>query len=276
MVRINLFEHHVRGSQEECIRKQGMVKRRSPVGALASAALFHYSLKHMENDKPKRKYSKDGSIHVTDEVINTITHMSGAIFALLGTVLLVVFASVAGKTWHIISFSIYGLSLFLVFLASAFHHGLDGSERVNNFFRIFDYLVIFGLIAGTYTPLALVLTRDAWGWSIFGAVWAVAAAGIAVKASIPKVPKWFTNTFYVCLGWMGVFLIFRILPVVGWQGVSLILIGGVVYTVGAFIFYFERPNPVPGKFGFHEIWHLFVLTGAAIHYLFMYYYILPF
>ena len=227
-------------------------------------------------EKERPKLSKDGSIHVTDEIINTVTHMSGAIFALLGTVLLIVLASVEGKVWHIISFSIYGFTLFLVFLASTFHHGFNGSERVNRFFRLMDYLVIFGLIAGTYTPVALVLNRDPVGWSIFGAVWAVAAVGIAVKASVPRVPKWFTHTFYICLGWMGLFLIYRSIPAVGWDGVGFILLGGLFYTSGAFIFYFEKPNPVPGKFGFHEIWHLFVLIAAAVHYYFVFHYILPY
>jgi len=227
-----------------------------------------------ENNQPK--LSKDGSIHVTDEVINTMTHMSGAMFSLLGTILLIVFASLQGKFWHTVSFSIYGLSLMLVFLASTFHHGIDGSKRVNNFFRIFDYLVIFGLIAGTYTPLCLVLMRDAWGWSIFAAVWAVAATGIAVKASIPRVPKWFTNTFYITLGWMGAILIFKVMPLIGFSGFAMMLGGGIIYTLGAVIFYIEKPNPIPGKFGFHEIWHLFVLVAALVHYLFMFYIVLPF
>ena len=222
------------------------------------------------------RLSKDGSIHVTDEIINTITHTAGAIFSLLGMVLLIVLAAVQAKTWHIVGFSIYGLSLFMLFLASTFHHGIDRSEKVNNFFRLFDYLSIFALIAGTYTPICLIISRDAWGWSIFGVIWALAAAGITIKAVFPSIPKWFTNTLYVCMGWVGVVLIFHVLPAIQMRGLLLILIGGILYSAGAVIFYVEKPNPVPGKFGFHEIWHLFVLAGAVVHFLFMFFIALPF
>ena len=222
------------------------------------------------------KLSKDGSIHVTDEIFNTVSHTAGAIFSLLGMVLLIALSSVAGKIWHIVGFSLYGASLFMLFLASAFHHGIDSTERLNRFFRLFDYLSIFALIAGTYTPICLILSRDAWGWSVFGVIWALAAAGITIKAVFPNVPKWFTNTLYVCMGWVGVVLVFHAMPAIGALGLTLILIGGVLYSAGAVIFYIEKPNPVPGKFGFHEIWHLFVLAGAVVHFAFMFFIVLPF
>ncbi len=220
--------------------------------------------------------SKDGSFHVTDEIFNTISHTAGAIFSLLGMVLLIVLSAVSGKVWHIVGFSIYGTSLFMLFLASSFHHGVNGSERLNSFFRLFDYLSIFALIAGTYTPLCLILSRDAWGWSVFGVVWILAAAGIALKAVFPGLPKWFTNTLYVCMGWVGAVLVFHVLPVIGPAGLVLILVGGIFYSAGAVIFYIEKPNPVPGKFGFHEIWHLFVLAGAVTHFAFMFFIALPY
>ena len=220
--------------------------------------------------------SKDGSRHVTDEIINTITHTAGAIFSLLGMVFLVVQAALNGTVWHIVAFSIYGMSLFMLFLASAFHHGIDGSDRLNAFFRLFDYLSIFVLIAGTYTPLCLILSRDSWGWSTFGVVWLLAAAGVSIKSVFPSIPKWFTNTLYICMGWAGVVLIYHVLPLVGPLGIFLLLAGGIMYSAGAVIFYIEKPNPLPGKFGFHEIWHLFVLTGAVLHYLFMFFIALPY
>ncbi len=229
-----------------------------------------------ETNRELPQYSKDGSIHVTDEVINTATHMTGAIFSLLGTVLLIALAASEGKTLHVISFAIYGTSLILLFLASTFHHGLKASPKMNNFFRLFDYLAIYLLIAGTYTPLCLVLQRNVWGWSTFGVVWALAIAGITIKSVFPQLPRWVSNVFYISIGWIGAILIIRSIPLIGVVGFLLILGGGVIYTIGALIFYFEKPNPVPGKFGFHEIWHLFVLTGAVLHYLFMYFVVLPF
>ena len=106
-------------------------------------------------------------------------------------------------------------------------------------------------------------------------VWALAAAGITIKAVFPDVPKWFTNTLYICMGWVGVVLIFHVMPTIGLTGLLLLIIGGIFYSVGAVIFYIEKPNPVPGKFGFHEIWHLFVLAGAIIHFVFMFSIVLP-
>lgn len=229
----------------------------------------------MKYTKPMDKLSKDGSIHVTDEIFNTVTHTAGSIFALLGMVLLISMSAIQGDVWRIVGFSIYGASLFMLFLASAFHHGIDSSEKLNNFFRLFDYLSIFTLIAGTYTPICLILSRDVWGWSTFGVVWALAVAGITIKTVFPHVPKWFTNTLYICMGWVGVALIFHIQPIIGLRGILLLLIGGIFYSVGAVIFYIEKPNPVPGKFGFHEIWHLFVLAGAFVHFALMFFIILP-
>ncbi len=233
----------------------------------------------MTDDSEEKKlpqFSKDGSIHVTDEVINTVTHMTGSIFSLLGMVLLIVFSAVEGKPWHIVSFSIYGLSLMLLFLASSFHHGLKLSQKANEIFRQFDYFAIFILIAGTYTPLCLVINRSPWGWSILGVVWTLAAIGITIKAVFPKIPGWVSHTLYISMGWVGAVLIVRSISLIGSIGFVLILSGGIVYTIGAGVYYFEKPNPVPGKFGFHEIWHLFVLTGAALHFIFMYFVVLPF
>jgi hemolysin III len=220
-------------------------------------------------------FSKDGSVHVTDEIINTITHMMGAFFALFGTAVLIVSAAAEGKLWHVVSFALYGVSLIVLFVASSLHHGLNLSKRLNDMFRLFDYIAIYLLIAGTYTPLCLVVQRNMWGWTLFGVVWALTAVGITIKSIYPDLPRWVSNTFYIGIGWVGAILILRSIPIIGWDGFALILAGGIVYTVGAMIFYFERPNPVPGKFGFHEIWHLFVLTGAVLHYLFMYYIVLP-
>ena len=228
-----------------------------------------------DNTRNLPAFSKDGSTHVTDEIINTATHILGSFFALFGSALLIVSAAVEGKVWHVVSFSVYGTSLLLLFVASSLHHGVNFSRRLNNLFRLFDYIAIFLLIAGTYTPLSLVVQRNSWGWTLFGVVWTLTFIGITIKCLYPELPRWVSNTFYIGIGWVGAILIIRSVPLIGKAGFALIFIGGVVYTIGAMIFYLEKPNPVPGKFGFHEIWHLFVLTGAVMHYLFMYYIVLP-
>jgi hemolysin III len=225
--------------------------------------------------KKDRKVSKDGSPHVTDEIFNTISHIFGTILSITVTVILIVYASVAGKVWHIVSFSIYGVTLISVFLASSLHHGINGNKTIENIFRLFDYLAIFLLIAGTYTPICLTIIRDPLGWSIFGIIWGLAIIGILIKIVFPKIPKWVTNTIYISMGWVGIIMIYRLLTIIGIGGVMMILLAGLFYTVGSFIFYLEKPNPIPNKFGFHEIWHIFVIIGALIFSLFMYIYILP-
>lgn len=232
----------------------------------------------MADDDRKRELpsrSKDGSIHVTDEIINTVTHMIGAVFSLLGMVLLIVISSSKGDPWSIVSFSIYGLSLLLLFLASTFHHGLNLSPKMNELYRLFDYLAIYFLIAGTYTPFCLILSRNVWGWSVFGVIWTLAAVGITIKSVFPEVPRWVSHTLYLSMGWVGAVLLVKLIPVMGIKGFFLVAAGGIMYTVGAAVYYFEKPNPVPGKFGFHEIWHLLVLAGAAFHFMFMYLILLP-
>jgi len=224
-------------------------------------------LKHIE--------SKDGSPHVTDEVFNTVSHLAGLIFALVVLVLLVVYASIQAKPWHIVSFSIYGASLVALFLASTLHHGINGSPKVEHRLLILDYCAIFLLIAGSYTPVCLVMMRTPLGWSIFGVTWALAISGILLKTLYPGVPKWVTNTIYVCMGWLAILLAVPLLHVMPLMGLIGLIVGGVLYTVGSVIFYLEKPNPIPERFGFHEIWHVLVLLGALSHSLVMFFSVLP-
>ena len=230
----------------------------------------------------KRNKSKDDSVHVTDEVFNTASHLAGTIIAVLGTVLLILKGATGDyddKPWRIVSFSVYGATLILMFLCSTLHHGINAKRSTEELFRLFDYFAIFPLIAGTFTPICLVTLRGQpqWSWGMFGTIWGLAAIGILIKAVYPKIPKWVTNTIYLSMGWIGIILAipfyltvretFGILPIV------FLTLGGVFYTVGSAIFYGEWPNPIKGKFGFHEIWHIFVILGAASHYMIMYFYL---
>ncbi|WP_299518135.1 hemolysin III family protein [uncultured Serinicoccus sp.] len=217
--------------------------------------------------------SRDGSVHVTDERINTISHLVGACFALLGSALLIAQAGATGDPWRIVGLSIYCASLVTLFVASTAHHGLDRGPRVNDLLRTLDYTSVFGLIAGTVTPIVLVLERTVAGWAVLGTVWGIAALGIAARSVWTDLPKWVTNTLYIVLGWMPVVLVLTglTLPL----GALLLMgAGGIVYSVGFVVFIIERPNPVPGVFGFHEIWHLLVMIAAALHFLLMYAYVL--
>lgn len=218
--------------------------------------------------------SRDGSVHVTDERINTVTHLAASCFAVVGAALLITQASVEGDPWKIVGFSVYGVSVLTLFVASTLHHGIDGGPRVNEVLRTLDYASVFLLIAGSVTPLVLVLFRNTYGWTVLGAVWAIAAAGIALRSTLRDLPKYLTNTLYIALGWMPVLLVGAgvSLP---FGAYALMAAGGLLYSVGFVIFVVERPNPVPGVLGFHEIWHVLVVLAALLHYLLMYWYVLP-
>ena len=222
------------------------------------------------DEKRPRTRSKDHSEHVTDERFNTSSHLVAAIFAVLGTAWLVTRASLAGDPWAITAHAIYGSTLIILFLASTFHHGIDASERVERWLRTVDYLGIFLLIAGTMTPICMVLLRtDYLAWVVFGVAWGVGLAGLVLRAVVHDLPKWVTSTLYGALGALGVVLAWPVYQQTGLLGVGLIAAGGAAYSGGSIIFTIEKPNLIPGKFGFHELWHLFVIAGAALHFGFM-------
>ena len=211
---------------------------------------------------------------MTDERFNAMSHLFGACFALVGAGLLISQAAAQGDPWKIVGLSVYGLSIVSLFVFSTLHHGLDRSPRVNEVLRTLDYDSVFLLIAGTVTPLVLVLFRNTYGWTVFGAVWAIAVSGIVLRSVWRQVPKYVTNTLYISLGWLTVLLVGAdvSLPL---GALALMAAGGVVYSAGFAIFVMERPNPRPGVFGFHEIWHVLVVVAALLHYLLMYFYVLP-
>ena len=218
--------------------------------------------------------SRDGSVHVTDERINTVSHLAASCFAVVGAALLVAQASTQGDPWKIVGLSVYALSVVTLFVSSTLHHGIDRGPRVNEVLRTLDYVAVFLLIAGTVTPLVLVLFRTTYGWAVLGAVWAIAVVGIVLRSTLRELPKYVTNTLYIVLGWMPVLLVGAgvSLPLGAY---ALMAAGGLVYSVGFVIFVVERPNPVPGVLGFHEIWHVLVVVAALLHYLLMYLYVLP-
>ena len=218
--------------------------------------------------------SRDGSLHVTDERFSTVSHLFAACFAVVGAALLVSQAAEQGDPWKVVGFSVYGLSVVTLFVSSTLHHGIDRGPRVNEVLRTLDYDSVFLLIAGSVTPLVLVLFRSTYGWTVLGAVWVIASVGIVLRSVLRQLPKYVTNTLYIALGWLPVLLVGAGASVPG-GALALMASGGVVYSAGFVIFVVERPNPWPGVFGFHEIWHLMVVVAALLHYLLMYFYVLP-
>lgn len=194
------------------------------------------------------------------ERLNSYTHLLGALAAAAGLVVLVVLAAERGDPWRIVSFSIYGASLLLLYLFSALYHGLHG--RAKSILRRFDHHAIYLLIAGTYTPFTLVTLRGAWGWSLFGAVWGLAALGMVVDSlHRPGARRILPVVIYVVMGWLALIALKPLLAALPRAGFAWLLAGGLFYTVGI-VFYALDARLRHA----HGIWHLFVLAGSICHY----------
>ncbi len=219
---------------------------------------------------PLPPLSKDGSTHVTDEVYSTLISGFGLVLALIGSWCLISQAWERGF-WHVTGYSIYSFGLISVFVTSTLHHGVDGPPETNHLLRQLDYFAIFLMIAGSFTPFCVIILRNTLGWTVAGLVWTLAILGILLKARYPGAPRWLTTSFFIGMGWLGVLIAKPVYQTIHWQGLSALFLGGLFFTVGGLIFVLEKPNPFPGKFGFHEIWHCFVVAGAASHFYIMYY-----
>jgi hemolysin III len=201
------------------------------------------------------------------EPFNTYSHLLGVSLAVPG--LLALWLKAGDDPWRLTVLSIYGGSLILLYMASSLFHGLDISEEWNDRLRRFDHMAIFVLIAGSYTPICLLTLQGFWGWSVFGIVWTVAAAGIAVKIFLPHLPAWATSLVYLGMGWFGAIAFYPLVQAVPMEGLWWLIAGGLIYTAGGVIYALERPDPYPEVFGHHEIFHIFVLGGSVAHFVFM-------
>jgi hemolysin III len=201
------------------------------------------------------------------EPFNSVSHMVGAGFAIAAFPLLIIAAD-GGRA--IVSASIYATSLLSVFVMSAVFHGVTHKKASEWLFRL-DQSAIYLLIAGTYTPIALLLMQGGWGWSLFGVQWGIASAGIVLLLTVHHIPQWIHQAAYISLGWMALFALPQVagLP---WQAIALILGGGVAYTGGAVLYWRDRPRTM--VIGDHGIWHLLVLAGSMAHLVFVLLYVL--
>lgn len=194
-----------------------------------------------------------------DEIVNSITHLVGAAAALAGLVILVVFASKQGDPWIIVSFSVYGFTLFSLYLISTLYHSLSGTAKT--VFRVLDHQAIYMLIAGTYTPFTLVTLHGAWGWSLFGTIWGAAVVGFVLDALPQKGARILPVIIYIAMGWLVVIAMDPLLENLPSIGFRWLAVGGAFYTVGIVFF------ALSDKFTYaHGIWHLFVLAGSICHF----------
>lgn len=209
-----------------------------------------------------KKYEKK------EEILNIATHGIGFLLSIAALVLLVVFASIYGDAWHIVSYSIYGTSLVVLYLASTlFHWSTKPSRRLK--LNIFDHASIYILIAGTYTPLLLVTLRGPWGWSLFGVVWGMAIIGIVLKFFFTGRFNKLSTLAYVIMGWVVIIALKPLINNLSTPGLIWLSVGGVSYSIGAIFFLL---NKVPYN---HAIFHLFVLGGSVAHFVTIFWYVLP-
>lgn len=203
-----------------------------------------------------------------------IIHLVGAIFSIVALVLLVCNAVAAATVWHVVSFSIFGASMILLYSASTTYHFLPEGSKARRFARHIDHMMIFLLIAGTYTPMCLVTLRGPWGWSIFISVWTITIIGMLMKAFWLDAPRWISTALYIFVGWIIVIAMYPLVQRLPIGAIIWLALGGILYTIGGVIYGLKKPDFSLKFFGFHEFFHLFVVAGSVCHFILMYSYVL--
>lgn len=193
------------------------------------------------------------------ERFNSISHLTGAGLAVIGTVVLIIMGAKVGDPWKVVSFSIYGTMLLALYLSSTLYHSLKG--RAKRIWCKFDHCAIYLLIAGSYTPFTLVSLRGVWGWSLFAAIWGLALIGIVQEIWWAKGRRIWSLVIYFLMGWLAIIAIDPLIDALSWAGFVWLALGGLTYTVGI-VFYATDDK---WRYG-HGVWHLFVLGGSACHY----------
>ncbi len=206
---------------------------------------------------------------IGEEIAHAVTHGIGIPLSIAGLVLLVTFSALYGNVWHLVSSVIYGSTLVLLYTASTLYHSIP-HERAKPILQKLDHAAIFLLIAGTYTPFTLVtLNGSPWGWILFGIVWTTAVVGIWIELGNNKKLQRWSLLLYLLMGWVVVLAMKPLLASLATGGLWLLLAGGLAYTLGAAIYAWERLH------WNHAIWHVFVLAGSILHFLSIFFYVIP-
>lgn len=203
-----------------------------------------------------------------EELANSITHGLGVVLSVAALSVLVTLAAIFGDVWRVVSFSVYGAALVVLYLSSTFYHAFRPG-RVKRALHVVDHASIYILIAGTYTPFMLVTMRGPWGWTVFGIIWGLALGGIVLKVFFVGRARFFSIGLYVAMGWLIVLVAKPALAAIPSGGVVWIVFGGLAYTGGLAFYAWER---LPYS---HTVWHMFVLCGSICHFFAVLFYVLP-
>ena len=202
---------------------------------------------------------------VLRDPVSGLTHLGAAVAAVIGLIALLIMGW--GDPTKEISLLIYGVSLIMMFASSAAYHMVDLGPDVSAWLRKIDHSAIYILIAGTYTPICVHFFSGFWRWGPPLIIWTMALAGVIVKLFVIREPRWMRAGVYLVMGWLGILGIPEILRTMPAGAIAWLLLGGVLFTLGAVIYVMKKPDPRPGVFGFHEIWHIFVIFGCLAHYI---------
>lgn len=196
--------------------------------------------------------------------ISGLTHLGGAVLGFFGLVILLI---INWENWLAFTANlIYGITLVLMFSASASYHMVKAGPTSLQRLRKFDHSAIYLLIAGSYTPMCLITFEGFWSWGMLTIIWLMAVAGVIVKLFVINAPRWVTAGVYLVMGWISIFAVQEMLRSLSLFSLSFMIVGGLFYSIGAIVYIRKKPDPLPGIFGFHEIWHIFVLLGAFAHF----------
>ena len=194
--------------------------------------------------------------------ISGLTHFIGIILSVIGTIVLLMRNDEPFTIYHATSFFIFGFSMTLLYTISTLYHWLPLSEKNLVIVRKIDHIMIFVFIAASYTPVCLITLRESWGWVIFGIVWGLTLAGFFLKLFWINAPRFLYTSIYLVMGWIIIAAILPLSKVMPSQALLWLALGGVFYSTGAVIYAIKKPDPLPNVFGFHEIFHLFIMAGS--------------
>lgn len=209
------------------------------------------------------------------EPINAYTHLFGAVLSIIGTILLLIYGGKGSSLTPaaIISIIIFGLSLTALYTSSGIYHAIKANDATLLRLKKLDHSMIFLLIAGSYTPFCLLTLTGLWQLTILILVWSLAIIGILLKIFWINMPRWVSTGFYIGMGWVAILALSPLSKALSMGGIIWLTLGGIMYTIGGIIYGIKKPN-ISAKFGFHELFHIFVLLGSACHYWCVFNYVL--
>ena len=208
------------------------------------------------------------------EPISSLTHLVGAFLSAIGLILLIKYSLDTTNVYNAIILAVFGISSILLYSASSTYHKSTSSKKVIKVLRRVDHSMIYVLIAGTYTPICLIALKGTIGTILFLVIWILALIGIVLKIVWFDAPRWLSTGFYILMGWISIIAIVPIIKAISLGGFMWLLAGGLFYTIGGVIYATKRPKINLKLFGFHEIFHIFIMLGSLCHYILMFKYIM--